>query len=84
MLLVGYTERAAKLTYISYNWKLLNYDETKLKKPELDLMNTENTMQENIEHKNVQCEDYNIEDDNLSISSHNSNSGCETTESDSD
>jgi hypothetical protein len=47
-------------------------------------MNTENTIQENIEHKNVQCEDYNIEDDNLSISSHNSNSGCETSESNSD
>jgi hypothetical protein len=36
VLSVGYTERAAKLTYISYNWKLLNYDETKLKKSELD------------------------------------------------
>ncbi len=52
-------------------------------------MNNGNTMQENTKHKNVQSfyrEDYNIEADNLCNSSENSNSesDCETFESDSD
>ncbi|GBN46052.1 hypothetical protein AVEN_74513-1 [Araneus ventricosus] len=49
------SERAAKLTYVSYNRKLLHCnEETKRKKQKLDLMNKNNTTQENEEQENEQ------------------------------
>lgn len=75
------SERAAKLTYISYNWKLLHCDEnTKCKKRKLELRNDENTSQKNLQ--SFSSEEDNTETDNLYNSSENSNSGISEPDSD--
>ena len=68
------SERAAKLTSLSYNWKLLNGDEEiKRKKQKLDILDEGNKEEENIQSfKHEERES--LEKDNLSSSFDNSNS----------
>ncbi|GBN20420.1 hypothetical protein AVEN_216109-1 [Araneus ventricosus] len=58
------SERTAKLMYVSYNWKLLHFnEETEGKKQKLNLMNKNNTIQENKEQENEQS--YTSEEDSI-------------------
>ena len=63
------SERAAKLTPLSYNWKLLNGDEEiKRKKQKLDILDEGNKEEENMQSfKHEERES--LEKDNLSSSS---------------